>query len=426
MIKSFNITGLYGLYTYNIDFTGQPLKILTGPNGFGKSTILRCINHIYSCNFWFFYYLPFKDLKMEMTDGVQVIINKVLVSKECESDSEVETKKEENVDVFIKKEGGTWNEKITLTEQYVRDLERPYFMRRREENQDHEQIIAEYYRPDRDPLLVDNCKNTLLYFRPDNCHYVEEQRLIFSASSLREREPVKYTIDIINDSLISHFFLQQNEYAKTCRKVDGSFIRRLADMTNNPEAKQDKEDSKILFEKLKNRIGEYRKYHLVDDIDLVDNLDMDRFGEVLDLYLQDMNTKLDAFKDYFRRLQALDKFISNKELSYKNIKLDERGISVYSQNGDPVPLNKLSSGEQNLIILCYRLVFESKPNDILLVDEPENSMHMAWLEYLLQDYKTIAEATQCQIIIATHSPVFIHGEWDLTFDLCENNEAEIA
>ena len=39
-------------------------------------------------------------------------------------------------------------------------------------------------------------------------------------------------------------------------------------------------------------------------------------------------------------------------------------------------------------------------------------------------YIRIAKTTHCQIIIATHSPAFIHGYWDLTYDLCENGSVQ--
>ena len=83
-------------------------------------------------------------------------------------------------------------------------------------------------------------------------------------------------------------------------------------------------------------------------------------------------------------------------------------------------MHSLSSGEQNLFVLCYKLVFGLNDQHIVLVDEPENSMHIAWLKHLLDDYILVSEETGCQIIIATHSPSFISGRWDLTYDLCEN------
>jgi len=46
MLNSIYIEGLYGLYDYSLDFTkgeDRRLKIITGPNGYGKTTILQLI-----------------------------------------------------------------------------------------------------------------------------------------------------------------------------------------------------------------------------------------------------------------------------------------------------------------------------------------------------------------------------------------------
>ena len=101
------------------------------------------------------------------------------------------------------------------------------------------------------------------------------------------------------------------------------------------------------------------------------------------------------------------------------MRFEKDTMTIIDTKNQTVPIRKLSSGEQNLLVLCYKLVFEMQEGDILLVDEPENSMHMAWLEDLLDDYIRIAKKSGCQVIIATHSPAFIHGRWDLTYDLCE-------
>jgi predicted ATPase len=98
--------------------------------------------------------------------------------------------------------------------------------------------------------------------------------------------------------------------------------------------------------------------------------------------------------------------------------LDARnGITFKSDSNQVIPLYKLSSGEQNLVILYYRLVFETNSNTLLLVDEPENSMHVEWLRNMLSDYLEMGEALGCQMIIDTHSPIFINGHWDIAYDL---------
>ena len=136
----------------------------------------------------------------------------------------------------------------------------------------------------------------------------------------------------------------------------------------------------------------------------------------------DMEAKMAVFDVFYNQLAFFDSMISNKALSNKKILLnDNNGIVVVNDNDDRIPLNKLSSGEQNLIILYYKLVFSIRKNDLLLIDEPENSLHAAWLTKMLDDYLDMADRLQCQIIIATHSITFINGEWDMTYDLYENN-----
>lgn len=49
------------------------------------------------------------------------------------------------------------------------------------------------------------------------------------------------------------------------------------------------------------------------------------------------------------------------------------------------------------------------------------SLHLAWLRGMLNEYKTFAKFTSSQYLIATHSAAFIGGQWDITYDLFEND-----
>ena len=48
MLKTIKITKLFGRFDYRLDFSDEGIMIITGPNGYGKSTILRIINNF--CN----------------------------------------------------------------------------------------------------------------------------------------------------------------------------------------------------------------------------------------------------------------------------------------------------------------------------------------------------------------------------------------
>ena len=80
-------------------------------------------------------------------------------------------------------------------------------------------------------------------------------------------------------------------------------------------------------------------------------------------------------------------------------------------------LSKLSSGEQEILVLYYKLIFESDV-DLLMIDEPEISLHIAWQKNILKDLKEIVKLNnKLNIIIATHSPQIISDNWDLQIDL---------
>lgn len=82
-------------------------------------------------------------------------------------------------------------------------------------------------------------------------------------------------------------------------------------------------------------------------------------------------------------------------------------------------LNKLSSGEQEILVLFYKLIFESDVN-IILIDEPEISLHISWQKEILNDFKKIIELNRnIHVIIATHSPQILSDNWDLQVDLAE-------
>ena len=90
---------------------------------------------------------------------------------------------------------------------------------------------------------------------------------------------------------------------------------------------------------------------------------------------------------------------------YKNLKLDKNtGLKVVPIcDGDPdLDVWQLSSGEKNLIILFYDLLFDSA--SIVFIDEPEASLHISWQSKLIKNILEVCKRKSIQAIVATHSP----------------------
>ncbi|MFY3790760.1 AAA family ATPase [Ureibacillus sp. MALMAid1270] len=69
------------------------------------------------------------------------------------------------------------------------------------------------------------------------------------------------------------------------------------------------------------------------------------------------------------------------------------------------------------MILFYHLIFNTSPNSLILIDEPEISLHISWQNKFISDLKEIHKINKLDILIATHSPDIISNNWDLKVEL---------
>lgn len=313
---------------------------------------------------------------------------------------------------------GEMIENVSFAQEYINNLVRYETRTNRMIDEEREdEILKQYYNPFRDDFINEKLPYYIDFMKSQRCLMVEEQRLNIP-SVYRFHSSMK-TVEQIQDKLEAFFGSAQKTYNQESLKIDASFIKRLSDYQDQSDGKLKHIKKEKIYQEVTSIIKDYQKFGLVKELNVVSDLGV-HYNEVLKLYLQDLKTKLDSIAPFYRKLATFDRLVSGKKLSNKHIVFEDDKFLIVDSNGNVVPIGKLSSGEQNLIILCYKLVFELDNKSVLLVDEPENSLHMAWLEKLLADYLNIAKATGCQIIIATHSPAFIHGKWDLTYDLCEN------
>ena len=77
----------------------------------------------------------------------------------------------------------------------------------------------------------------------------------------------------------------------------------------------------------------------------------------------------------------------------------------------------LSSGEKHIIILFYRLLFQTPHGALAIIDEPEISIHVTWQQRLGRVLMDVCRLRDLQIVAATHSPQVIHDMWDRSNEL---------
>ena len=74
-IDRITVDKLFSAYSYDIKIpTGQGSFIITGPNGYGKSTILRMIQKLADGDLLFFYLLDFESVMFQYDNGHKINI----------------------------------------------------------------------------------------------------------------------------------------------------------------------------------------------------------------------------------------------------------------------------------------------------------------------------------------------------------------
>ena len=145
--------------------------------------------------------------------------------------------------------------------------------------------------------------------------------------------------------------------------------------------------------------------------------------KILWAYLDDVQKKLDVFDSLLRRVE-LFKEIINSRFSDKKFEIDKDKGFVFKSDRDNsiVPPKALSSGEQHEIVLTYGLLFRARAKSLILIDEPELSLHVTWQRKFLEDIARISELADLDFLVATHSPSIIHDRRDLMVQLAGTEE----
>lgn len=84
-------------------------------------------------------------------------------------------------------------------------------------------------------------------------------------------------------------------------------------------------------------------------------------------------------------------------------------LVVKTENGITIGLGDLSSGEKQILLILIKVLLQEKKPAILIMDEPEISLHIKWQQELIDTIRTLNPF--CQIILATHSPSILSKGW---------------
>ncbi|MFE0037423.1 AAA family ATPase [Streptomyces sp. NPDC059015] len=210
-------------------------------------------------------------------------------------------------------------------------------------------------------------------------------------------------------------------YSNYSQKLDSTFPARLLDPAIHIETPEEESIRKRYNEEADRRIR-YVESGLLDrdaELQLPERELDDGELRVLNLYLADVRGKLSQLDEISEKIELFLQVI-NAKFQRKHLFVDrEQGFRILSGQGHQLSLESLSSGEQQEIVLTYGLLFRERPGTLVLIDEPELSLHVSWQNDFIPDLLRIAELAKLKFLVATHSPSIINDRWDLTVELSD-------
>jgi len=459
-IKKFIINNLYGYKQIKIDFE-NPIKILIGENGLGKTTVLNIIYFTLSKKFDRLSKINFESIDIIIDTKNKITIKKEILLKHLNRDNEIsgshfseyltklnkdQTKNLRNLlddasispqfkrielQNFLKEVGIN----INAPAQYVFDLVKKHY--NEFDANKFEEVIRQL------DEYVD-CK--ILYF-PTYRRIEEEIKNIGYVS--REELNEKYAHFISKKDLFSklpqdddiiQFGMKdvEDRIDKITSKIAHSSIIGFSDitaemlhqlLTDFPNVKT-KSRNKIDIDKLniilerigpnmsqsdRQQITEYIKKGETSNKGLLFFID-----KLIELYNK-QETQDTAIKNF---VEVCNFYLSEKKYFYNerevslNIQHENENYAKFNKSSKVINLNQLSSGEKQIVSLFSKIYLEEDERYIVLFDEPELSLSIFWQKRLLPD---ILKSKKCDLMVAvTHSPFIYDNElYEFTNGLSE-------
>jgi hypothetical protein len=149
-------------------------------------------------------------------------------------------------------------------------------------------------------------------------------------------------------------------------------------------------------------IQEYKFINIVDT-NLIKDIPSYIATKIISEMLKNKNEKVgDIQKKVFDEINEIFETLGI-EVKIEDISQDGRNIPIFTNSsGDKFDINELSSGEKQLFLRTLAIKMLNPENSIILIDEPELSLHPKWQQRIVDVYRKIGKNNQ--IIIATHSP----------------------
>lgn len=425
MIKSLEIQGLFGTFNYSIEMPDYGnFLILTGPNGYGKTTLLSIIEDLASGNLLHLFYVPFDSIHVKYSSFTLDIVS-INLSSTSDSDDSATSQRtalkfvidNDAESLFLEidddlisqaKRYCSWNRQLALFDEFD-DSDYEYYnnIKDQEISLEKSRLLLEHIAKEQNKgAFMIHVNSELNPYR-----FIPAQRL-FSKESDDDSE-IRNSIEIVANKFRDFLRDSYFNFLQNSQLHDSQFI----DMLLTGDDAINKEDYDTQLSILRQKVEVAMKYDLSAAFKLPEYIENKKV--ILNYYIKDTFEKFKTLEKPLGDLNLFDKLLQDKKLVNKSIQYSRKyGIRFISGTDKrEIALNSLSSGEKNEILMLHDFIFNLEDGSLLMIDEPEISLHVAWQREFMNDIIQIAKQKNLRVLIATHSPQIIGGRWKDCYDL---------
>ena len=442
-IVSFEVVRLHDVYTYDLslfDNSGsRDISILYGDNGSGKTTLLKVLYHLLSSSgdrghLTALSKIPFHRAKAILSDGTVVSVERASPPSGFPMRFSIARPNEIHASYHFVPE----RYKAGVLEEVIdKEIMKKYASAKayRFRNESHNmrtvrEAILENFSEAAHNAYCEALKklSITIYFlgterrilsdaveqqwsahnSRDQLERPEEQIAMLRAAYLRDalQRGARY----LNRQIIQ----ASNAGSKNVNDIFADIFRRIV-RDDKPEPDKKPRTARALAVNLRwlqRRQRNFVKLGMSPDLDVgsfiadlkVENGPAnDLVAKVLEPFIATIRARLDAMEPI---RESIAIFVSslNGFLKYKSIDYHpSTGFVISGPLGEPLDVQHLSSGEQQLLLIfCSVLAANETPN-IFIIDEPEISLNVKWQRELLGALRKISSDAKNQLLISTHS-----------------------
>ncbi len=425
-LRRYTISGLFGHRKIDFSLEEDEPTLLTGVNGTGKSTVLRTVDAVSTSEWHSLFSIPFTELRLEFENGVEFLAQ--------QSDRACEVSLSDDV---------SW----TAPREFFPGVRDFRFLQSDMLRSRHDSTMLATYRRfvqmqnDRtwggDPALFNDIYHNVLssadiapppewlkaFPQRFPVFFITDQRLVIETATAPDKPrteavSTKVAAEEAAKNIAREIAIAQARYARTSQSLDRDFPRRVLQAMAEPTSISN-DDLRDELEELAQQREQLQKAGLLPSSETDDFAYLDftapSASAVILTYVHDTRDKLAVLEPLRRRLALFTDFLNQHYQSAKNIGVDQQEgfvITVEGQDG-PLPPARLSSGEQQILVLAHHILFRAAENTLVLIDEPELSLHVVWQSTLVEDLSQMGRERDLSFLLATHSPTLIAGREDL-------------